>query len=828
MAPALRRRLLFVNSDATEEDPMSSLVRDFRHGVRMLLSNFGVSAIAIIALALGIGVTATMYSIVYGAMLKGLPFEGGDRLYTISRTDVTQEGSNMSVPIHDFLDWRAQQTRFEDIAGFYEGTVNVSGAEGPVRYDGAFISAATFELIDTAPQIGRNFMEGEDTPQAEPVVLLSDHVWRDRYNRDPSVIGKTLRANGEQMTIVGVMPEGFQFPLEQDIWLTLRLDAVALERGQGTQLTVIGLLPEDGSLEEAQAELVTLARQIELEYPDINENLSINIRAFQEQYIGDDAVAMLWTMLGAVFFVLLIACANVANLLLSRAFDRNKEVAIRSALGASRRRIIGQILVEASVLALIGAVIGIALASIGIGLFNGALADIEKPYWMDFSLNTNVLVFVIGVTLLATLLAGTLPAVQVTGGNLNAVLSDESRGSSSLKQGRLSRALVVFQVALSCGLLVAAGLMIKSVVNLGNTDYGFDKDAIMTARVGLFPADYPEVDDRRRFFEELHRRLQERSGVVAATLTQSLPAKFSGGGRFSVEGESYAEEAERPRASTTSITPGYFETFGLDLLQGRDFTLMDNADAPGVIIVNRSFAEKFFPEGNPLGRRISTGQLGTPEAEEWWTIVGVAPDLYMNGPQNEEPEGFYRPVAQSDVQFMSIAVRTQGNPVEFTAALREEVMAVDADMPIYWELTMAQVIHEETWFYWVFGTLFGAFGAVALLLASVGLYGVMSFSVRQRTAEVGIRMALGAESGRVLKLVMRQGLWQLGIGLLLGMALAYALAGLVESMLVNVEPTDPATFLTIVLTLLVTGLTASAIPALRASRIDPMIALRKQ
>ncbi len=807
---------------------MNSLVRDFRHGIRVLLSSPGVSAIAIVALALGIGVTATMYSIVYGAMLKGLPFDGGDRLYTISRTDVTQEGSNMGVPIHDFLDWRAGQTRFEDIAGFYEGTVNVSGSDGPVRYDGGFISAATFEIIDAVPQIGRNFLEGEDTPGAEPVVLLSDHMWRDRYGRDPGVIGTTLRANGEQMTIVGVMPEGFQFPLEQDIWLPMRLDPVALERGAGTQLTVIGLLPEDGDLDEAQAEMVTIARQIELEYPDVNENLSTAIRPFQEQYIGDDAVALLWTMLGAVFFVLLIACANVANLLLSRAFDRNKEVAIRTALGASRRRVIGQILVEASVLALVGAAVGVALAAIGISLFNGALADIEKPYWMDFSLNANVLVFIVGITLMATFLAGTLPAFQVTRGDLNTVLSDESRGSSSLKQGRLSRGLVMFQVALSCGLLVAAGLMIKSVVNLGNTDYGFDKDAIMTARVGLFATDYPEVEDRRRFFDELHRRLQERPGVVSAALAQQLPVKFASNPRFNLEGESYAEDAERPRASVTSITPGYFETFGLDLLQGRDFTVMDNTDTQRVVIVNRSFAEQFFPDRNPLGQRISGGQLGTPEAEEWWTIVGVAPDLYMNGPLNERPEGYYRPVAQTDVRFMSLAVRTRGNPVEFTSAMREEVMAVDAELPIYWELTMAQVIHEETWFFYVFGTLFAVFGAVALLLASVGLYGVMSFSVRQRTPEVGIRMALGAESSGVLRLVMRQGLWQLGIGLVAGMALAFALAGLVESMLVNVEPTDPATFVTIVITLLVTGLTASAIPALRASRIDPMIALRKQ
>jgi len=807
---------------------MSTTIRNFRHGIRMLFANPGVSAIAILALALGIGVTATMYSIVYGAMLKGLPFDGGDRIYAVSRTDITQEGSQMSVPVHEYRDWSAQQSSFEELGAYYEGTVNVSGNEGPMRYEGAFITAGLFDVINAAPQLGRGFLPGEDSPEAEPVVLLSDHLWRDRYNRDPEVIGQTLRANGERMTIVGVMPEGFQFPMEQDIWLNYRQDPRTFERGQGTWLDVVGRLPEDLSVDEAQAEFSGIAQQLEREYPDTNENIGVNIRAFHERYIGDDAVAMLWTMLGAVFFVMLIACANVANLLLSRAFDRNKEVAIRTALGAGRARVIGQILVETSVLATVGALLGIALAAVGINLFNGALAGIDVPYWMDFSLNANVLGFVLALAVMATLLAGTLPAVQVTGGDLNTVLSDESRGSSSLKLGRLSRGLVVLQVALSCGLLVAAGLMIKSVVNLGRTDYGFDQDAIMTARVGLFETDYPEVGDRRVFFDELHRRLQERSGVVSAALTQQLPVKWSNGTRVSIEGESYAEDGERPLVRNTMITPRYFETFGVDLLQGRDFNVTDTVESQPVAIVNRSFVERHFADRSPLGHRFSTGAPGTPQADEWLTIVGVAPDLYMSGPLNEDPAGFYVPVAQSDVRFMSIAVRTRGNPIEFTGAIRDTVMAVDGDMPIYWTLTMADVIHEETWFYWVFGTLFAVFGGVALLLASVGLYGVMSFGVRRRTTEVGIRMALGAESARVLELVMRQGLWQLGIGLTLGMVLAFALAGLMESMLVNVEPTDPATFALIVVTLLVTGLTASAIPALRAARTDPMIALRKQ
>ena len=807
---------------------MNSIIRDFRYGLRMLWNNPGVSAIAVIALGLGIGVTATMFSIVYGAMMRGLPFEDAERILHIGRVDITEEQSNMDTPIHDYLDWRAQQTTFEDLGAYYTGTVNVRGTDAPDRYEGAFITASAFEILGVQPILGRTFLEGEDTPDAEPVALLSHHLWTDRFEADPSIIGQTIRANGEPMTVVGVMPEGFLFPIDQDIWLPLRLDPVALPRGQGTHLDVFGMLRADATVDAAEAEFVTMARQIELEYPETNENLSTRIQPFTHEFVGPEAIALLYVMLGAVFLVLLIACANVANLLLSRAFDRSKEVAIRTALGAGRGRVITQILIEASVLALVGAVIGVILANVGSMLFENAVADTQPPFFMDFSVDAPILVFILGITTLATLLAGTLPALQVTRGNLNEVLADEARGSSSFKMGRLSRALVVLQVAMSCGLLVAAGLMTKSVVNLGNNDYGFDPDNIMTARVGLFPTDYPEIEDRRLFFEDLQRRLESRSGVLAATLTPSLPVTFANNWRITVEGESYAEEAEQPIGNTAAITPGFFETFDVGLLQGRNFNVMDTADSLQVAIINTSFAEKLFAERDPLGKRFSLGDVGSETAEEWLTVVGIVPDLYMNGPLNERPEGFYVPLAQSDAQCVSIAVRTQGDPLSFSTMLREEVMAIDGDLPLYWMRTMAGGIEEETWFYWVFGALFMVFGVVALVLASVGLYGVMSFAVRRRTHEVGIRMALGAESRGVLGLVIRQGMFQLGLGLALGLLLAGLLANLMQMVLYQVEPTDSTTFVSIVATLLVTGLLACFLPALRASRVDPMIALRRQ
>jgi predicted permease len=805
-----------------------SFLRDIRHGVRMLIKSPGVSAIAVVALALGIGVTATMFSIVYGALLRGLPFEKADRTYAIRRIDL-ESGNGVGIPIHDYLDWRGRQASFETLAGFYTGTVNLRGSEAPERYDGAFVTADTFDIAGVQAAMGRTFLPGEDTPAADPVILLGHELWRDRFAADPAIVGQTVRANGEQMTVVGVMPESFWFPSRADVWLPLRLDAVALPRGEGTTLNVAGVLREGVDLEQAAAEMATIARQLADEYPETNANRGAEIIPFVEQYIGDEPVALLYTMLGAVFLVLAIACANVANLLLSRAFDRNKEVAIRTALGANRRRVVSQILAEAGVLAAAGAVAGVVLARFGVAWFNAAIAGSDPPPVIDIRVDGPILLFVLGVTSLATLLAGTLPALQVIRGNLNEVLADESRGSSSFRMGRLSRGLVVLQVGLSCGLLVAAGLMIKSVVNLGSADWGFDPEAVFTARLGLFPSDYPEVEDRRLFFGRLHARLEGRADVVAASLSPSLPVTGSNVGPVRIEGESYADAGAQPLAHQAGVTPGFFATFDVDLARGRDFTVQDGEGDLPVAIVNQSFAEKLLEGRDPLGKRFafgSAGSAGSADPETWLTVVGIVPDLYMDGPTNERPEGFYVPLSQADAQFLSIAVRTRGDPLAFAPSLRQEVLALDPDLPLYWVRPMADVIHEQTWFYWVFGTLFTIFGTVALLLASVGLYGVMSFAVRRRTAEVGIRMALGASSRDVLALVIRQGLTQLGLGLALGLLLARGLASLLQAILYQVEPTDATAFTAIAATLLATGLLACLIPALRAARVDPMIALR--
>ncbi len=806
---------------------MSGLLKEFRYAVRRLRKNPGTSLIAVLALGLGIGLTTIMFSIVYGAVWKGLPFEGAEKLVHLERNNLAEDIESMEVPIHDFLDWREAQTSFEGLAGFYSGTVNLAGTERPERYDGAFISANAFELIRVQPALGRNFQEGEDTPAADPVMLLGHHVWQDRFDGDPEVVGQVARVNGEQTTIIGVMPEGFRFPIAEDVWLPLRMDPLELERGEGLTLEVYGRLRDGVNMDQASAEMQAIAVRLAEEYPETNEGVGAVLQPFVEEYIGAEPRAMLFTMLGAVFLILLVACANVANLLLSRAATRSKELAIRSAVGASRLRVIMQLLGEGVVLASAGAVLGIGISVLGIGMFNRAIAPTDPPFWIDIGLNTVVLIFVIGVTVLAGVLAGILPAIQASGSAVNEVLKDESWGSSGFRVGKLSKGLVVGEIALSLGVLVAAGLMIKSVTNLNTIDYGFDTETTFTARMGLFEADYPDTTSRREFYREVLRRVEQRPGVEAAAIVTALPGAWSYGSQFGIEGEAYDRDQDYPMARFATVSPDFLDVYGVKVLEGRTFGPEDTNGAMPVAIVNQSFVEQFYPEGSAIGKRVRQGDSETEEP--WRTIVGVVPDMYMQGLSNmeEDPWGVYFPLDQYDTRFAYVALRSAGeDPMTLAAGARDDVMAVDQDIPLYWVQTHQAAIDEQTWFFRIFGNLFMVFGFVALFLAAVGLYGVMSASVSNRTAEMGIRMALGAQGRDVLRLVLKQGAVQVGIGMALGLALAALLSRGLALVLFQVEPWDPFVFALIAVVLAVVGMVASYIPALRATRVDPAVALR--
>jgi len=802
---------------------MSAIARDVRYGSRALRKHFGLSVVAIFALTLGIGLTTTMFSIVYGALMRGLPYKDAERIVLVYEQNLARRWMRMDVPIHDYADIRAQQRSFAQVGAFYGGTVNVSGTEKPERYLGTWVSADIFEIAGVPALIGRTIRHGEDIPGGDHVVVLSYALWRNRFGGDKEIVGKSLRANGTPYTIIGVMPEKYGFPDDGALWMPLQIDPLALKRGEGQHVTVVAKLRTAVSLDAANADIAGIAHRIATEHKEQNEGVTTSVLEFVDGQIGPQPRQLLFTMLGAVFFVLLIACANVANLLLDRAAHRTKEVGIRTALGSSRAAVVRQFLAEALILALAGAACGVAAAYVGVSAFNRAIADTQPPFWLDIRLHPPVLLFAIATACVATFASGLLPAIQASRADINDILKDDSRGASSFKIGRLSRALVVFEIALSCGLLVAAGLMIKSVAKIRNIDAGFATQNIFTARVG-FPDAYKDTVEQRQFFERLAASLTALPGVTSASLSEQLPGLGIGDNGFAVEGKSYPKNADYPRAATNTVSTGFFDTFGLRATQGRLLTSADRAETLPVVVVNQAFAAKYFVGVDPLGRRIRLGGAGS--TAPWLTVVGVIPNTFSGNPENMRPPQMFLPLTQHHQRFVSIAVRTVGGPMSLTPQVRDVVSSLNRDIPIYWVYSMTEALQRPLWFVRVFGTMFMIFGFIALFLAAVGLYAVMAFSVSRRTREVGIRMALGAKPTDVVRMVLRQGAWQLGIGMGLGLTLALGVAQLMTVVLFDVQPRDPAIFAAVVSVLTVAGLFACIVPARRATRVDPLSALR--
>ena len=799
-------------------------MQDLKVGLRILVKHPGPSLFAVVALTLGIGLTVMMFSIVYGALLRGLPYEEQDQIMHLERANPSRGIESMEVSVHDYADWREQQQQsFVDLGAFYTGTVNLTDGLVPERYDGAFMSPSVLSLLRVQPQLGRAFTEEEGLPSSPMVILISHRMWQDKYRGDAGVIGRQVRVNSQTASIIGVMPEEFLFPFQQHVWVPLRLDPLTIPRGTGTTLEVIGRLRPGIMVDRAMVEMTAIAQRLGVEYPETNADIVPVIKPFTEEYIGDEPARLLYTMLGAVLLVLLIACANVANLLMSRAATRTKEVGIRTALGASKSRIVLQFLGESFLLAIGGAVLGLGIGWIGVRAFNAAIAGSNPPSWIDIRIDGVAVIFTLGVALLAALVAGAIPALHAARANVSDILKDESRGSSSFRLGRISKGIVVLEMALSCGLLIGAGLMIKSVTQLRTIDFGFPTE-IFTARIALMEGDYPDSVARNNFYDQLLPRLQQIPQLENATITTALPGLGSGGPNVRIEGQEYDLEGELPWARNNFIAPNYFETFQKNLIEGRSFSTQDRFGSIPVAIVNRSFAERFF-EGDAVGRRFRTGRDPEPP---WITIVGVVPDMYERGLDDETPEAIYLPLAQAAPAFASIAARTRGEPLAVTEEVRKAVTAIDPNLPIYFVRTLQSAIHQSYWFYNVFGVLFMVFGAVALFLAGVGLYGVMATSVAQRTREMGVRMALGAQARDVLALVFRQGLIQIAIGIALGLGLAIPVSTLLTIVLYEVNPRDPVVFVSIIVFLVGAASIACFVPARRATRVDPNIALRAE
>jgi predicted permease len=796
-----------------------------RHGLRLAGRQKGLAALAALALALGIGLTTTMFSILDAMVLRGLPFANASRLMHLEMSRLSHHQGSLEVPVHDYLDWRDRQRSFEGLAAFRSGSMTISApGERAERVQGAHITAGAFELVGVRAALGRTLAPEDDRPGAAPVVILGHALWRDRFGADPGALGTTLRVDGQTTTIVGVMPERFQFPVRDALWVPLRPDPLALPRGTGDTLEVFGPLKPGLSLEQARAEMATITRALELEHPDTNAGLGSVVKPYTVEFVGEQAVALLWVMLAAVFGVLLVACANVANLLLARASLRVREMGIRTALGASRARLVAQLLGESAVLAGLGGLVGLLLARLGVLWFNRSIPLEMAPFWFDVRIDARAALFVTLLVMLSALVAGLAPALQASRGDVSEVLRDDARTGTGLRLGRLSRALVTAEVALACGLLVAAGLMIRSVANLRPSHFPFATANLLTARVVLNETGYPDAERRAAFYAELERRLGALPGVRKAALGLMLPGPGGARDKVAIEGAPLQDERQLPLTVWSAVSRGFFEAFEVGLLQGRGFEPRDDARAPRVAIVNRAFVARHFPDGQAIGRRVRLVFPGSDPA--WREIVGVVPDLNIAVPLRPQREAVYLPLAQAPERGAFLVLRTAGPPLALASSLRGALAELDPDLAAENVQTFARAIHGLMWGYQVIGRLFVAFGAAALLLAAIGVYGVMAFAVGQRTREIGLRMALGASGFDILAMILGQGGRQLGLGLAAGLVLALALSRLVAFGLVGVSPNDPGTFATVVLTLLGAGLAACLGPARRAARLDPAGALR--
>jgi putative ABC transport system permease protein len=811
---------------------MEKLIQDLRYGIRTILKQPGFTAIAVMALALGIGANTAIFSVVNAVLLRPLPFANPDGIMMVYNTAEKEDSFSVTYP--DFIDWRENQQSFHQLAAYSTRDFTLTGTGDPVRLRGAMVTSELFPILGVQPKLGRFFRPEEDKPDVR-IAILSHRMWQEHFASDPGICEKTIQLHGQSFNVAGVMPKGFAFPVQNDpvidFWTTtaiLQEGAAPLTVQRGNHaLNVIARLKEGVTLEQAQSDMSGIVNALGNQYPDTNAQFGVRIAPLHKDLVRDIRPALL-ILFGAVGCVLLIACANVANLLLARATTRHKEIAIRTALGASRLRVVRQLLTESLLLSIFGGALGLLLAWWGTELLV-ALVPKGLPRADEISLDASVLGFTTLIALATGIFFGIAPALQISKTELTQTLKEGGRTSGDgAQRNRVRSILVVSEVAIALILLVGAGLLINSFLRLQKVNPGFDTNNVLSFRIGLPDSRYPQSQQKIDFYKQLVSRIESLPGVKSVGYVNALPFSGQGGDvGFAIEGEPTNSAQPFPYdADYRTISQGYFNAMGIEFLEGRDFDERDDLQSNPVVIINETLAKRFFPNQNPLGKRINPSFAVDRRGILMREIVGVVRSFKHSSLSAENKPELYVAYKQNPRPTAMMVARTTGDPTNLISTVRNEVKALDSTLAIYSVRTLDQYLAASVAQPRFNTLLLGIFAAVALILTSVGLYGVMSYTVTQRTRELGIRMALGAKPGDVLKLILKQGMGLTITGVVLGLAGAFALTRVAESLLFGVSATDPLTFLVVSTFLLGVALVACLVPARRATKTDPMVALR--
>jgi len=808
---------------------MDSLIKDIRYGVRGLLKHPGFTALVVITLALGIGASTAIFSIVDSVLLRRLPYATASRIVAIQ--ELSPAGKRVQVTSANFLDWRAQNTVFENLAAIKQTTSNLVLSDHAERIDLAQTNANFFDVFGVKPQYGRLFIPQDEQAGHEPVVVVSNALWQRRFGSDPSLVGKPITLDGKNYTVAGVAPAGFQYPDKTELWVPpLKLvpelspnQDVTQTRGMG-YLAAVATLKPGVSLPQAAAEMETITARLRQQYPNTNNRRFNRVVSLQEHLVGETN-KLLWLLLGAVTFVLLIGCANVANLLLASGASRQKEMAIRTALGASRARVVRQLFTESTLLALTGGAAGLLIAYWGLAAITKLLPG-DFPRLNEIHMNVRVLAFTFAASVLTGILFGLVPALQISRPDVQESIRETGRGvSGNRRQSRFRQALIVVEVALSVVLLVGAGLLFRSFLRLQSVDTGFVSEHVWTARLTPSGKSYANQADYDRFYNQVVQRVSAVPGVQDAGLINTLPLDKGPTTGFRVDGRPVETPDKWPSANYRSVSPNYFRAMGIPVLQGRAYTDRDTTDMPLVMIVNQKLADEEFAGENPIGKRITFGNTNNNQPV-WFEIVGVVANVRSLELREEPAAELYFASLQDYWPAMSLVVRSNADLPSLSASVRQIVNEIDKSVPVSNVQMMDHVVSASITQPRFNLFLLGLFSTVAMLLSAAGIYGVTAYTVTQRTHELGIRIALGAQVSDVLKMILGQGMAVIGIGLAIGLAAAFGLVRLLRTFLFGVGEKDPFTFVVITLLLLFVALLACYIPARRATKVDPLEALR--